>query len=198
MMCGCEARPAGGTTEKALAGGGCGHEFNFDTLEPIAFGRPGAPAHERQTRFVRPSGGRPAATAQARNRQHEEVLELPPGIKACPACGILLEKVSGDSSMMCGCEARAAGGTTEKAIAGGGCGHEFDFDTLAPIAYGRPGNPAHPRQRRFYHDNQYSGPRVTCVHGVPEDWDSALCRNAQGDGAGGFANHVARCRCAMS
>lgn len=34
MMCGCEARPAGGTLEKAIQGGGCGHEFDFATLEP--------------------------------------------------------------------------------------------------------------------------------------------------------------------
>lgn len=35
--------------------------------------------------------------------------------------------------MMCGCEARVAGGNYEKALAGGGCGHEFDFKTKAPL-----------------------------------------------------------------
>ena len=38
----------------------------------------------------------------------------------CPACGMLLEKIDGDEKMMCGCEARAAGGTTDKALRGGG------------------------------------------------------------------------------
>ena len=111
-------------------------------------------------------------------------LVLPPGIKPCPACGMLLEKISGDSTMMCGCEARPAGGTTAKAIAGGGCGHEFNFDTLAPIAYGRPGNPAHPRQTRFYSRN-YHGPRITCTHGVPDDEECALCRLQAAGGGGG-------------
>ena len=40
MMCGCEARVAGGTTEKALASGGCGFEFDFvskKTLQVILF-----------------------------------------------------------------------------------------------------------------------------------------------------------------
>jgi len=51
-------------------------------------------------------------------------------IVQCPACNIFIEKVSGSNEMMCGCEARPAGGTLEKALAGGGCGHEFDFATL--------------------------------------------------------------------
>ena len=76
-------------------------------------------------------------------------IELPPGIKACPACGMLMEKVSGDNSMMCGCEARAAGGTFEKAWAAGGCGHEFNFATLAPLGTGAPGQPHNERQLRF-------------------------------------------------
>jgi hypothetical protein len=53
VMCGCEAKPAGGTYEKALRGGGCGHMFNFNTLAPMGVGTPGQPANERQVRFVR-------------------------------------------------------------------------------------------------------------------------------------------------
>ena len=37
-------------------------------------------------------------------------LVLPPGVKACPACGMLIEKISGDDQMMCGDKARVAGG----------------------------------------------------------------------------------------
>ena len=55
---------------------------------------------------------------------------LPENMRRCPACDIIIEKISGDNKMMCGCESRAAGGTLEKAIQGGGCGHEFDFETL--------------------------------------------------------------------
>jgi len=31
----------------------------------------------------------------------------------CPACGVVMEKISGDNSMMCGCEAKPAGGTMQ-------------------------------------------------------------------------------------
>ena len=48
----------------------------------------------------------------------------------CPGCGAVIMKDGGDDTMMCGCEARPAGGTMEKAMLGGGCGHEFDFRTL--------------------------------------------------------------------
>ena len=51
MMCGCEAKVAGGTYEKALQGGGCGHEFNFKTKEPLGQGKFGAPANDRQVHF---------------------------------------------------------------------------------------------------------------------------------------------------
>ena len=77
-------------------------------------------------------------------------IELPPGIKACPACGMLIEKIDGDRQVMCGCEARPAGGTYQKAIAGGGCGHEFNFATLAPLGCGSPGAPANERQVYFH------------------------------------------------
>ena len=76
-------------------------------------------------------------------------LELPDGIKACPACGMLIEKIDGDHQVMCGCEARPAGGTLEKALANGGCGHEFNFNTLAPLGCGKPGEPANDRQVLF-------------------------------------------------
>ena len=75
--------------------------------------------------------------------------ELPDNIKACPACGLLMEKISGDDTMMCGCEARPAGGTFAKAWAAGGCGHEFNFQTGAPIGVGKPGEPANERQVFF-------------------------------------------------
>jgi len=67
----------------------------------------------------------------------EPPLQLPPGIKACPACGMLIEKIDGDDNVMCGCEAKAAGGTYEKALKGGGCGHCWNWKTLAPVACGR-------------------------------------------------------------
>lgn len=78
-----------------------------------------------------------------------EVIDLPPNIKACPACGMLMEKLDGDDNMMCGCEAKAAGGNYEKALAGGGCGHEFVWSTLKPVASGRMGAPANDRQVKF-------------------------------------------------
>ena len=46
-MCGCEAKPAGGTMEKALRGSGCGHQFNFRTGAPLGEGRMGHPVNER-------------------------------------------------------------------------------------------------------------------------------------------------------
>ena len=70
--------------------------------------------------------------------------------KQCPACGTVIMKYDGDDTMMCGCEAGPAGGTMEKALDGGGCGHEFNFDTGAPIGAGRPGEPANDRQWKFF------------------------------------------------
>jgi len=72
--------------------------------------------------------------------------------KQCPACGFIIERVSGDHQMMCGCEGRPAGGTMEKALRNGGCGHEFNFDTLEPLPgtnTGSPGNPINDRQWKF-------------------------------------------------
>ena len=67
----------------------------------------------------------------------------------CPACGTLIVKNGGDDNLMCGCEAKAAGGTMAKALAGGGCGLQFNFKTLQPIADGAPGKPANDRQWRY-------------------------------------------------
>ena len=51
----------------------------------------------------------------------------------CPACGFVIIKNGGDDQMMCGCEAKPAGGTMQKALQGGGCGHQFNFTTGAPL-----------------------------------------------------------------
>ena len=59
-MCGCEARPAGGTYDKAWRRGGCGYIYNFETGQPMGQGEPGHgwPGHpanhagnERQVHF---------------------------------------------------------------------------------------------------------------------------------------------------
>lgn len=76
-------------------------------------------------------------------------VQLPPNMKRCPACGIIIEKVDGDATMMCGCEGRPAGGTPEKALRNGGCGHEFNWNTLAPLGGGAPGAPSNARQVHF-------------------------------------------------
>lgn len=70
-------------------------------------------------------------------------------MKQCPACNIIIEKISGDDTMMCGCEGRPAGGTMEKALRNGGCGLEFNFKTLALLGQGSPGHPANERQVNF-------------------------------------------------
>jgi hypothetical protein len=79
----------------------------------------------------------------------DDMDELPNNIKRCPACGILIEKVDGNEEVMCGCEAKPAGGTYEKALKGGGCGHMFNFVTLAPMGVGKAGEPANERQVHF-------------------------------------------------
>jgi uncharacterized protein with PIN domain len=35
---------------------------------------------------------------------------LPLNMKRCPGCGIIIEKISGDDNVMCGCEPRVQGG----------------------------------------------------------------------------------------
>lgn len=67
----------------------------------------------------------------------------------CPGCGAVIVKDGGDDAVMCGCEAKAAGGTMKKALAQGGCGHEFNIRTLAPLGTGRMGHPANNRQVLF-------------------------------------------------
>ena len=71
--------------------------------------------------------------------------------KGCPACGFVMMKDGGGDDMMCGCEAKAAGGTIEKALAGGGCGLGFKWSNLQILNndYGSPGNPANDRQWKF-------------------------------------------------
>jgi len=67
----------------------------------------------------------------------------------CPACGMVILKHGGDDQMMCGCEAAPAGGTMDKALRGGGCGHMFNFRSGRPLGQGRPGQPANARQWKF-------------------------------------------------
>jgi hypothetical protein len=70
--------------------------------------------------------------------------------KQCPGCGnVILKATGGGDAMMCGCEARDAGGTLAMALRLGGCGHEFSWSTLAPLRYGEPGHPANERQWKF-------------------------------------------------
>ena len=91
-------------------------------------------------------------TVEASDTDHQLVMILAAmegnGVQ-CPACGLIIEKVGGDDTMMCGCEGRPAGGTMEKALAGRGCGHEFNFSTGMPIGQGSPGSPANERQWKF-------------------------------------------------
>ena len=69
--------------------------------------------------------------------------------KACPACGNVVEKHGGDHQVMCGCEAKPAGGTMEKALRGGGCGHQWSWKNGKPLGNGRPGHPINERQYYF-------------------------------------------------
>ena len=115
----------------------------------ISFEEPGPRDTARVGRRLR------AAKAAANQvEQAEGPLQLPPGIKACPACGMLIEKIGGDDNVMCGCEAKAAGGTYQKALRGGGCGHEFNFKTLASMGTGRLGHPANAKQKLFFLDQE--------------------------------------------
>ena len=77
---------------------------------------------------------------------------LPANMQQCPACSIIIEKIDGDNTMMCGCEGRPAGGNMEKAIRNGGCGCEFNFQTLVVNGdknHGHMGHPANNRQINF-------------------------------------------------
>ena len=94
--------------------------------------------------------------------------------RQCPACGVVIMKASGDNTMMCGCEGRPAGGTYERALANGGCGHEFDFVTLAPLGGGRPGQPVNGKQ--VSNDTALgASPRVCPNHSVAEQRRWSLC-----------------------
>jgi hypothetical protein len=35
---------------------------------------------------------------------------LPPTMKRCPGCGIIIEKIGGGDAIICGCEPRSKGG----------------------------------------------------------------------------------------
>ena len=49
-----------------------------------------------------------------------------------------MEKAGGDHQIMCGCEAKPAGGTMEKALRGGGCGHQWSWKDGRPLGNGAP------------------------------------------------------------
>ena len=36
--------------EQCMRNGGCGHEFDWNNLKPLRFGKPGEPANDRQVR----------------------------------------------------------------------------------------------------------------------------------------------------
>ena len=76
----------------------------------------------------------------------------------CPACGFIIERISGDDTMMCGCEGRPAGGNEAKAMRNGGCGHEFNFKSGEPIeshcSQGKPNRPKNDRQWKFKYADQ--------------------------------------------
>ena len=76
----------------------------------------------------------------------------------CPGCGFVIVKNGGDHQMMCGCEAKPAGGTMEKALRGGGCGHQFDFRNGNPLGEGKMGEPVNERQWKFIPRNQRANP----------------------------------------
>ena len=59
---------------------------------------------------------------------------------------MFIEKNEGCSHMMCGTR---SGGRVEDALRNGGCAHEFDWNTMAPRKYGRPGAPYNERQVLF-------------------------------------------------
>merc|ERR1712232_913050 len=50
-----------------------------------------------------PAAAAPAAAAPAPDHNGLDGLALPENIKACPACGILIEKIDGNEEVMCGC-----------------------------------------------------------------------------------------------
>jgi hypothetical protein len=74
---------------------------------------------------------------------------FPANMKRCPGCGVIIENISKDGGggdiVMCGSMPRSAGGNIYEALANGGCGHEFNFKSLAANGTGSLGNPANER-----------------------------------------------------
>ena len=85
---------------------------------------------------------------------------------------------------MCGCEGKPAGGTLLKALRGGGCGVEWNWDSQQAVAFGCPGAPAHPRQVRFGVWTNSQPPVPTCDHGIRADENCGAC-SGRGEGGGG-------------
>lgn len=88
--------------------------------------------------------------------------------KECPACGQFIEKNAGCHVMMCGTHAHGDMATVLRL--GTGCGHEFDWNTMAPLRNGTPGHPANDKQVRFrpgYDPTNGAGPPAadtTCTN----------------------------------
>ena len=72
--------------------------------------------------------------------------------KECPACGSFIQKAEGCHIMQCG--GMGAHKDMNTCLRAGGCGHEFDWNTMAPMRFGKPGEPANDRQVRFRRHGQ--------------------------------------------
>lgn len=79
--------------------------------------------------------------------------------KECPACGRFIEKAAGCHVMQCG--GNGAHKDLNTCLRAGGCGHEFDWNTLKPMRLGKPGEPANERQVRFKGSFDWLGFRVS-------------------------------------
>jgi hypothetical protein len=84
--------------------------------------------------------------------------------KKCPACGMFIEKNAGCHVMNCGAHAHAS---MEQGLAGGGCGAEFDWNTMKALKHGSPGNPANERQILY---GKYTGSKKAKVN----NWGSSV------------------------
>ena len=69
------------------------------------------------------------------------------GGKECPGCGFFIQKAEGCHIMQCG--GFGAHKDMETCMRNGGCGHEFDWNSMQPLRFGKPGEPANERQVRF-------------------------------------------------
>jgi len=67
--------------------------------------------------------------------------------KECPACGSFIQKAEGCHIMQCG--GFGAHKDMKTCLRAGGCGHEFDWNSMRPLRFGKPGAPANERQVRF-------------------------------------------------